>query len=94
MAANNCTFKLDDVRKLAETKFSSMGPESWIPICNKVVRLEQEMLATEHAMDQNFDEFRFVVHTGSSDDLNTDYETSDDEFLNHAYTFLYSTGWC
>jgi transposase len=38
MAMKNVTFQLQDVRKLAEEKFSSITKDEWLPACKHVQR--------------------------------------------------------
>mgnify|MGYP007064082117 CR=1 FL=1 len=36
----NVTFKFDDVKRLAEEKFSSITKEEWLSICNNLKQVE------------------------------------------------------
>ena len=78
VAKENTTFKLDDVESLVRKKFELMTSVDWEPICNRVLKLEQQMIDNEHLLDQNREEFQFVVNTMSSDEKSSDSEFSDE----------------
>ena len=43
VAQKNVTFRLDDVRRLAEEKFSSVTKEEWVSVCDHVKNIEKKL---------------------------------------------------
>jgi hypothetical protein len=79
VAANNVSFKLDDVEQLPRTRFDSVTSAEWSRICNHVQRIEKEYIEREHLMDQTM-KMMFQVNTGDSDFSDSeDSEASDFE---------------
>ena len=74
VADRNTSFRLCDVEKLAREKFAAMGVADWVPICQRVIRVEETMMNQEHSLDANCDELRFSVNTGYS---SSESEASD-----------------
>jgi hypothetical protein len=42
VAMKNVTFQLQDVRKLAEEKFSSITKDEWLPVCKRAQEVEEK----------------------------------------------------
>lgn len=79
VAARNITFKLNDVIKLAEEKFAMITPEDWAKICTHVDKVVEEYKYKEHMFDKSYDDFRFFVNTGNSDDSTEEFSDDEDE---------------
>ena len=74
---HNTAFNFNEVERLAREKFAAIGANEWGPICQKVERLELELLQKEHTEDTNSD-LRFTVNTASSsDEYSSDSDSSD-----------------
>jgi hypothetical protein len=52
VATYNTTFKLDDVRKLAEAKFEAVTVQQWQNICSHVEKIEVEYMKREYIVDE------------------------------------------
>lgn len=74
VATHNTTFKMADIRKLCDEKFSAMGPENWIPKCNHVKTIEEEYLKKEVAIDLMTEEASFVINLNSESGEDSDSE--------------------
>ena len=70
VASRNVTFKLSDVKALAEEKFRSVGRNELNNVCKSVKRIEQEMVEREHIIDEATE--RFIIR------LSGDSESDDD----------------
>lgn len=68
VASHNTTFKLCDVQKLCEEKFSSITTEDWISRCLHVKNVENEYASKEPAIDDIMEEF--IINLDSSSDSN------------------------
>ena len=74
----NVTFKLDDVRRLAEEKFSSITKEEWLSVCNRIKQVEANYIEREHVIDSVVE--NFVINIGQSDsDQTSDSEEEEEE---------------
>jgi hypothetical protein len=51
VSKKNITFKLEDVRKLAEHEFDQITPEEWQKRCQHVINIEQKYLENEAFTD-------------------------------------------
>lgn len=49
---NNVTFNMYDVIRLCEEKFAPITKEGWVPICEKVKKLEEDYYAKEWIMGE------------------------------------------
>lgn len=76
VAAHNTTFKLDDVRKLAEDKFSSVTVQEWENVCSSAEKVEKEYLEKEYIMDDIED---LIIRVGEDSDDSDFYVTSDED---------------
>lgn len=92
VASKNTTFKLQDVERLARTKFSEDFSETAKKIFNRVVKIENEFLEQEHFMDVHVEEIiiNLQVDSSSGSDESEEeihcipdenYSSSDDETL-------------
>lgn len=86
VSSRNTTFKMDDVKKLAEEEFNKITVEEWsIHKCDKAIRTENNYLDYEHSWDAFTD--RIVIRPGedsSSETLSDDdeYDDTNDENKN------------
>lgn len=55
VAKKNVTFNMNDVIKLCEEMFSSITKEDCSPLCEKVIKVEDDYYAKEHIMDDTTD---------------------------------------
>jgi hypothetical protein len=62
VAMNNITFQLQDVRRLAEEKFSSITKEEWLPVCKHVQDIQNENL-----VDNIAEELVIILESSDSD---------------------------
>ena len=53
---HNTAFNFNEVERLAREKFAAIGANEWGPICQKVERLELDLLQKEHT-----EEFLFQI---------------------------------
>jgi transposase len=51
VAMKNVTFQLQDVRKLAEEKFSSITKDELLPVCKHVQEVEEKYIQNKHLVD-------------------------------------------
>lgn len=70
VATHNTTFKLPDIKKLCEERFSMIGQDQWKLKCDHVQNAEKEYAAREPAIDDVTESF--IINVGS------DSESSDD----------------
>lgn len=84
VATHNTTFKMGDVQKLCDEKFSAMGPESWIPKCNHVKTTEEEYLKKEVAIDLMTEDASFVININSDSEKDS---YSEDEAMSGVEEF-------
>lgn len=78
VSGRNTTFKLDDVKKIAEEEFAKITVEEWKKTCDKVIRTEDNYLSYEQSWDTFTD--RIVIRPGedSSTEVESDSEDDDD----------------
>ena len=77
VAQKNVTFKLEDVRKLAEAEFEHLKIEEWQNRCKKVIKIEKDYLENETFID-NFNEVNdLIINLNDSDSDNSDSDNSD-----------------
>ncbi|KAJ3646178.1 hypothetical protein Zmor_006343 [Zophobas morio] len=74
VAQRNVTFKMSEVKTLAENKFKEITANEWWPICEHVKKVEKEYFIKENIVDDTFDNsnLNFVVNTASSDESESD----------------------
>lgn len=77
VAAHNTTFKISDVQKLCEDKFSTIGEEQWKLKCNHVQETEKDYAAKEPAIDDITESF--IIHVGSDESSDDDSNGSDSD---------------
>jgi hypothetical protein len=63
----NVTFHLQDVRKLAEEKFSSITKDEWLPVCKHVQEVEEKYIQNEHLVDNIAEELVIILESSDSD---------------------------
>ena len=73
-AAENVTFKLRDVQKLAEQNFAAVAMEEWAAVCRHVKAVEEEYMNREHEMDRVME--RIIINDKDDDDDDDD-DTSE-----------------
>jgi hypothetical protein len=67
VAMKNVTFQLQDVRKLAEEKFSSVTKEEWLPVCKHVQEVEEKYIQNEHLVNNIAEELVIILESSDSD---------------------------
>jgi hypothetical protein len=72
----NVTFKLQDVRKLAEEKFSSIIKDKWLPVCKHVQETKEKYIQTEHLVDNISEELVIILESSDSDMSEEDEDNS------------------
>jgi hypothetical protein len=78
VAARNTTFKMADVQKLTEQRFTKITPEIWANVCRHVDKVVEEYMEKEHIIDNTMEEIAFVANTSESEDED-DFWLSDNE---------------
>jgi hypothetical protein len=81
VAMKNVTFQLQDVRKLAENKFSSIIKEGWLPVCKHVQEVEEKYVQNEHLVDNIFEELVIILESSDSDISEEDEDNSLERIL-------------
>ncbi|KAH0818734.1 hypothetical protein GEV33_004057 [Tenebrio molitor] len=76
VAAYNTTFKLDDVRKLAEAKFEAVTVQQWQNICSHVEKIEVEYMKREYIVDEVED---LIISINGEESDESDFFLSSDE---------------
>jgi hypothetical protein len=76
MALENVTFQLQDVRKLAEEKFSSITEEEWLPVCKHVEEVEAKHIQNDHLVDNIAEELVVILESSDSDMSEVDEDNS------------------
>jgi len=66
IAAKNVTFKLRDVRQLAEQNFAVVTREQMAVVCRHVKALEEEYMSREHEVDSVME--RIIINADDDDD--------------------------
>jgi hypothetical protein len=59
----NVTFQLQDIRKLAEEKFSSITKDEWLSICKHVQEVEEKYIQNEHLVDNIAEELVIILES-------------------------------
>ncbi|KAH0809286.1 hypothetical protein GEV33_013504 [Tenebrio molitor] len=76
VATYNTTFKLDDVRKLAEAKFEAVTVQQWQNICSHVEKIEVEYMKREYIVDEVED---LIISINGEESDESDFFLSSDE---------------
>lgn len=76
VASKNTTFNFSQVQSIAEEKIASMGPEDWKRKCEHVVKVEDEYLKNEGAIDTVLESF--VISLGSESEMDSSADDSED----------------
>lgn len=79
VAQKNVSFKLEDVKVLAEYEFNQIGTEEWKKRCQHVVRLENEYLQQESFLD-NQEEIEPIIINLQDEETDTCSDCSDDYY--------------
>ncbi|XP_068897191.1 uncharacterized protein [Tenebrio molitor] len=74
--AYNTTFKLDDVRKLAEAKFEAVTVQQWQNICSHVEKIEVAYMKREYIVDEVED---LIISINGEESDESDFFLSSDE---------------
>jgi hypothetical protein len=72
----NVTFQLQDIRKLAEEKFSSITKDEWLPVCKHVQEVEEKYIQNEHLVDNIAEELVIILESSDSDTSEEDEDNS------------------
>jgi hypothetical protein len=80
VSKKNITFKLEDVRKLAEHEFDQITPEEWQKRCQHVINIEQKYLENEAFIDIHTEINPLIIN------LNDDSSTSSSESEENHYS--------
>lgn len=72
VAENNVTFKMEDVMKITDEKFSSISAEEWKRRCQHVKNIEQEYLEREGLLDAAQE---LVIHLGGDSDASSESDS-------------------
>jgi hypothetical protein len=75
VAMKNVTFQLQDVRKLAEEKFS-ITKEEWLPVCKHVQEVEEKYIQNKHLVDNIAEELVIILESSDSDMSEEDEDNS------------------
>jgi len=75
IASHNTTFKISDVQKVCEDKFSSITQEHWKAKCEHVKKAEKEYIAKEPAIDEITESF--IIRLDSESDSEESGDESD-----------------
>jgi hypothetical protein len=75
VAMKNVTFQLQDVRKLAEEKFS-ITKDEWLPECKHVQEMEEKCIQNEHLVDNTAEELVVILESSDSDMSEEDEDNS------------------
>jgi hypothetical protein len=70
------TFKLDDVRKLAEAKFEAVTVQQWQNICSHVEKIEVEYMKREYIVDEVED---LIISINGEESDESDFFLSDEK---------------
>ena len=77
VASHNTTFKIHDIERLAQEKFNMMGATDWAPVCNHIIKNENEYLEKEICFDSEQDKYIFEFGSGSTDEDLSDTDSVD-----------------
>lgn len=77
VAKKNTTYLLNDAIKLLEEKEKLITAEDWLLRCEKVCKLEDEYLQSEHFVDNMIEQFIIAVNSDNSEDDSFSDEDSD-----------------
>lgn len=80
VASRNVTFKLDDVKRLAEEEFEKVTAEDWQKRCRRVIENEKQFLEREHFYDEISETNELIINLADdsdSDDYNSDSDEDD-----------------
>jgi hypothetical protein len=75
VAMKNVTFQSQDVRKLAEEKFS-ITKDEWLPVCKHVQEVEEKYIQNEHLVDNTAEELVIILESSDSDMSEEDEDNS------------------
>jgi hypothetical protein len=76
VAMKNVTLQLQDVRKLAEEKFSSITRDEWLPVCKHVEEMKEKYIQNEHLVDNIPEELVIILESSDSDMSEEDEDNS------------------
>jgi hypothetical protein len=76
VAMKKVTFQSQDVRKLAEEKFSSITEEEWLPVCKHVQGVAEKFIQNEHLVDNIADKLIIILESSDSDMSEEDEDNS------------------
>jgi transposase len=76
VAMKNVTFQLQDVRKLAEGKFSSITKDEWLPVCKHVQEVEEKYIQNEHLVENTAEELVIILESSDSNMSEEDEDNS------------------
>lgn len=68
VAANNVTFKIEDVKQLAQHKFDSISVEDWKKRCENIKKHEQEFIGNQSNLENTVESFIIKLGAESSID--------------------------
>lgn len=72
VAANNVTFKIEDVKQLAQRKFDRISVEDWKKRCENVKKHEQEFIGNQSNLENTVESF--IINLGA--ESSSSYECS------------------
>lgn len=79
VATHNTTFNLSDVQRLCIEKFNTMTKSDWVPLCNRVKKIEDEYMEREVPFDEVIDSI--IINLGGvSDDESEDSSSSEEMY--------------
>jgi molybdopterin converting factor small subunit len=73
IAAKNVTFKLRDVKQMAEQNVAAVTTEEWAAVCRHVEAVEEEYMSRDHEMDSFME--RIIINADDDDDADTSQTT-------------------
>jgi hypothetical protein len=76
VAMKNVTFLLQDVRKLAREKFSSITKDEWLSVCEHVHEVKEKYIQNEHLVDNIAEELVTILESSDSDMSEEDEDNS------------------
>ena len=82
-SCKNVTFKLRDVKQLAEQNVAAVTVEKWAAVCRHVEAVEEEYMSRDHEMDSVMERIIINVDGDDDDDADTSQTTviCDDNYL-------------
>jgi transposase len=63
VAARNTTFKMADVQKLTEQRFTEITPDTWASVCRHVDKVVEDYMKKEHIIDNTMEDIEFVANS-------------------------------